>query len=88
VPQNARGADFPTEWVVETRTSARGRWKALKGVAIVVCPAPEPAPKEGRRPPLYVEIRFDAPTTKELRVRPASGPPKTPITEAEIRVRP
>ena len=84
-PDRAKGAPpLPTSWIVEVRTSTRGRWKAVKNPVFHVCPGPEAPKKDVPVIDRMVEITFDKTSARQLRVRPAEGDAR--LTEIHVLV--
>lgn len=78
---------LPIDWIVETRSSKRGRWKPVKNLRIAFCPGPE-APGKDRVPVhRYVELSFDRVSARRLRVRPVDTSATPRLTEIEVMVR-
>ncbi len=71
-PQRGKGAPaFPSDWIVEVRSSTRGRWKAVKNLETFFCPPTEAPQKDASNPLTYVYLAFDKTSARQLRVRPA-----------------
>lgn len=89
VLHNARGGDAPPgpeAWVVETRASAKGRWKAVKDAQTLRAPPPEP-PADGKvPPPAWVEVAFDKTSAREIRIRPAEPGGQARLAEIDVLV--
>ena len=75
---------LPRTWIVEVRTSTRGRWKAVKNAVFRVCPAPEAPQKDATPIDRMVEITFDKTSARQIRVRPAEGEAR--LTEIRVLV--
>ena len=76
----------PGEWVVETRSSSRSKWRPVKNVRFLICPGPE-APAKGKDPiHLFVEVLFDKVTARQVRIRAADGN-TTSLVEIEAQVK-
>jgi hypothetical protein len=89
-PWSGRDAPaFPDAWVVETRSTSRGRWRPVRNPVTITCPDPARPARDRPSIPRYVEIRFDRTSTRHLRIRPAEGatPLDARITELEVRLR-
>lgn len=78
---------LPEAWVVERRTSERGRWRAVEDLEVVVARGVERRGKGAEAAPAYVLLRFDETTARELRIRRPEGENgKVQVAEVEVFV--
>ncbi|MFV1958252.1 MAG: tetratricopeptide repeat protein [Planctomycetota bacterium] len=78
---------FPAAWIVETRSSAQGRWRAVKKLEAVSAPPPEAPGKKVSWPPRYVLLSFKDKTARQLRIRPADASVTPRLTEIQAWTR-